>query len=76
MNIFPDISESEVIDKYMADQTESDNKKEQKRELFRNQKQLLSTFLEHGAISRAQYDKSLGDLIVKMGITEEECRPE
>ncbi len=76
MNIFPDISESEVIDKYMADQTESDNKKEQKRELFRNQKQLLNTFLEHGAISRAQYDKSLGDLIVKMGITEEECRPE
>ena len=76
MNIFPDISESEVIDKYMADQTESDNKKEQKRELFRNQKQLMDTFLEHGAISRAQYDKSLGDLIVKMGITEEECRPE
>ncbi len=76
MNIFPDISESEVIDKYMADQTESDNKKEQKRELFRNQKQLLNTFLEHGAISRAQYDKALGDLIVKMGITEEECRPE
>ena len=71
MNIFPDISESEVIDKYMSDQTESDNKKEQKRELFRNQKQLLDTFLEHGAISRAQYDKSLGDLIVKMGIKEE-----
>ena len=43
----------------------------QKKELFRNQKQLLDTFLEHGAISRAQYDKSLGDLIVKMGIKEE-----
>ena len=43
----------------------------QKKELFRNQKQLLDTFLEHGAISRAQYDKSLGDLITKMGIKEE-----
>ena len=43
----------------------------QKKELFRSQKQLLDTFLEHGAISRAQYDKSLGDLIVKMGIKEE-----
>ena len=44
---------------------------EQKKELFRSQKQLLDTFLEHGAISRTQYDKSLGDLIVKMGIKEE-----
>ncbi len=41
---------------------------DQKKELFLNQKQLLDTFLEHGAISRAQYDKSLGDLIEKMGI--------
>ena len=40
---------------------------EQKKELFRSQKQLLDTFLEHGAISRTQYDKSLGDLMVKMG---------
>ncbi len=39
-----------------------------KKELFRRQKQLLDTFLEHGAISKAQYDKSLGDLIIKMGI--------
>ena len=45
---------------------------EQKKELFRSQKQLLDTFLEHGAISRTQYDKSLGDLIVKMGIKEEQ----
>lgn len=41
---------------------------EQKKELFRSQKQLLDTFLEHGAISRTQYDKSLGDLIVKIAI--------
>ena len=41
---------------------------EKKRDLFFRQKQLLDTFLEHGAISRAQYDKSLGDLTVKMGM--------
>ena len=41
---------------------------EQKKELFRSQKQLLDTFLEHGAISRTQYDKSLGNLIVKIAI--------
>lgn len=31
-------------------------------ELFLNQKQTLDTFLESGAISEAQYNKSLGDL--------------
>ena len=45
---------------------------EKKRELFLRQKELLDTFLEHGAISRAQYDKSLGDLPVKMGMEEGE----
>ena len=44
------------------------NQEEQKKELFLRQKQLLDTFLERGAISREQYDKSLGDLIVKVGI--------
>ena len=39
-----------------------------KRELYLQQKQLLDTFLEHGAISQAQYDKSLGDLTEKMGM--------
>ena len=34
----------------------------QKLELFRNQKKLLDTFLENGAISRSQHDKSFGDL--------------
>ena len=38
------------------------------RQLFLNQKELLDTFLEHHAISQAQYDKSLGDLRAKMGI--------
>ena len=39
---------------------------EKKRDLYLRQKELLDTFLEHGAISRAQYDKSLGDLTEKM----------
>ena len=43
-----------------------------KRELYFRQKELLDTFLAIGAISRAQYDKSLGDLTVKMGIDPEE----
>jgi len=44
---------------------------EQKRiELYREQKRTLDTFLEHHAISQAQYDKSLGDLTAKMGIGE------
>ena len=41
---------------------------EKKRDLYLRQKQLLDTFLEHGAISRVQYDKSLGDLTLKMGM--------
>ena len=41
---------------------------EKKRDLYLRQKELLDTFLEHGAISRAQYDKSLGDLTMKMGV--------
>lgn len=47
---------------------------DKKKQLFLDQKQLLDTFLEHGAISKEQYDKSLGDLIVKMGIETDECR--
>lgn len=41
---------------------------EKKKQLFLNQKQLLDTFLEKHAISKAQYDKSLGDLQDKMGM--------
>lgn len=37
-------------------------------ELYKNQKELLDTFLAHGAITRAQYDKSLGCLTEKMGM--------
>ena len=41
---------------------------EKKIQLFLNQKQTLDMFLERGAISQAQYDKSLGDLREKMGV--------
>ena len=42
--------------------------KEKKRDLYLRQKEMLATLLEHGAISQAQHDKSLGDLTEKMGM--------
>ena len=45
---------------------------EKKKQLYFNQKQLLDTFLEKHAITRAQYEKSLGDLTRKMGMGPEE----
>ncbi|MBQ1316451.1 MAG: GNAT family N-acetyltransferase, partial [Lachnospiraceae bacterium] len=41
--------------------------KEKNRELFEREKALLDEFLKHGAISKSQHDKSLHDLIEKMG---------
>ena len=41
---------------------------EKKKELFLRQKKTLDLFLERNAISKAQYDKSLGDLAEKMGM--------
>lgn len=41
---------------------------EKKKQLYIKQKQLLDLFLEKSAISKAQYDKSLGDLTEKMGM--------
>ena len=42
---------------------------EEKRiQLYLKQKKLLDDFLERGAISKAQYDKSLGDLTEKVGM--------
>ena len=40
---------------------------EKKKQLYLRQKALLDQFLKTGAISQAQYDKSLGDLTEKMG---------
>lgn len=36
-------------------------------ELYHRQMEMLKSFLEHGAISQEQYNKSAGDLTVKMG---------
>ena len=36
--------------------------------LYIRQKELLDVFLQKGAITGAQYDKSLGDLTEKMGM--------
>lgn len=41
---------------------------EKKKQLYLNQKKTLEDFLERGAISKAQFDKSLGDLTEKMGM--------
>ena len=41
---------------------------EKNKQLFLKQRQTLDMFLERGAISKAQHDKSLHDLIEKMGI--------
>lgn len=43
---------------------------EKNRSLFLRQKKTLEMFLERGAISQAQHDKSLHDLIEKMGVQE------
>ena len=43
---------------------------EKKIDLFLRQKRTLDLFLERNAISKAQYDKSLGDLIEKMGMSD------
>lgn len=41
---------------------------EKKRQLFLKQKKLLDTFLQNGAITVVQYNKSLGDLRELMGM--------
>ena len=53
--------------------TEQDNwsglsPEEKKKELYLRQKRILDDFLERGAITQAQYDKSFGDLTEKMGM--------
>ena len=43
---------------------------EQKKiQLYLEQKKTLEAFLERGAISKVQFDKSLGDLTIKMGMS-------
>ena len=45
---------------------------EKKRQLYERQKAMLQAFLERNAISKDQYEKSLGDLTVKMGYKNDE----
>ena len=42
---------------------------EKKIQLYIKQKYMLDSFLARNAISKAQYDKSLGDLTEKMGMS-------
>ena len=49
---------------------------EKNRLLFLRQKKTLDMFLERGAISQAQHDKSLHDLIEKMGMAAEDDEDE
>ena len=44
------------------------NYEEKNRLLFQRQKKTLDMFLERGAISQAQHDKSLHDLVEKLGM--------
>ena len=41
---------------------------EKRKQLFLKQKKTLDLFMERNAISKAQYDKNLGDLVEKMGM--------
>ena len=41
---------------------------EKKIDLFLRQKETLELFLERNAITKAQFDKSYGDLVEKMGM--------
>lgn len=57
-----------IINLFSTKRWEDMTPDEKKKELFRKQKKTLDLFLERNAISKAQYDKSLGDLIEKMGM--------
>ena len=58
-----------------TERTGDDMVTDKKKQLFLQQKQTLDTFLATGAITKAQYDKSLGDLTVKMGMMDREGKP-
>ena len=57
-----------IINLFSTKRWEDMTPEEKKRELFLKQKKTLDLFLERNAISKAQYDKSLGDLREKMGM--------
>ncbi|MBO4495610.1 MAG: hypothetical protein J5752_07125 [Clostridiales bacterium] len=51
----------------MNEENNAAEKAEQRHLLYLKQKELLETFLEKGAISQKQFDKSFHDLTEKMG---------
>ena len=55
----------------MEQTTQQPAGRQKKQELFARQKNTLDLFLEKGAITKAQYEKSLHDLKVKMFKDEE-----
>ena len=55
----------------MSDERNIMTHEEKQAALFRDQKRTLDCFLERGAITKAQYEKSLHDLKGKMGV--EDC---
>ena len=57
------------MDINIAQPPHTSSRAEQNHLLYLKQKAILETFLEKGAISRAQYEKSLHDLTEKMGET-------
>lgn len=54
----------------METEWEKLSESEKKKALYLRQKETLDGFLKTGAITKAQYDKSLGDLTEKMGMEE------
>lgn len=53
-----------------SDSIDESSHKLTKEELYRRQMKLLDTFLSHGTITKAQYNKSAHDLTEKMGMNE------
>ena len=60
---------SDLLDRF-RDLRKQPTHSEQLVQLYFDQKQTLDLFLERGAISQAQYDKSLGELTKKLGMTD------
>lgn len=68
--IFASTAQMLITGRKRVDSMAENQPDEKKIMLFKNQKELLDTFLSHGAITKAQYDKSLGCLAEKMGMEE------
>ncbi len=60
-------SQMSMSEKSAKDAWATVTREEKNRILYQQQKELLATFLEKGAISKAQYEKSIHDLTEKMG---------